>query len=327
VRIEFTVQGIFLPDLDLWLDPTGDCRRAWISHAHRDHAAGTHREVYATAETAELYRIRYRGAPAMPQFQTVPYGLPWQLGGARVTAYPAAHILGAAQLLIEWRGERLLYTGDIKLRTPLCGRQTELVQADRLIIESTFGLPIFHFLDREEARRRILAFARGCLEEGLTPVFLAYELGRGQEVAHVLCEAGIPTAIDPPVARFLPVYAAAGFPAPGWTLFTGELKPECALVVAPRSGRIAALAGRKTLVAYVSGWAALDNARARTGAEELIPYSDHADFQELLELVQASGAREIDVVHGYSEAFARILTLGGRVARAPVRVGAAEVFY
>ena len=51
----------------------------------------------------------------------------------------------------------------------------------------------------------------------------------------------------------------------------------------------------------------LDNARARSGAEELIPYSDHADFGELLQLVERSKAKRVDVVHGYTEAFARIL--------------------
>ncbi len=324
MRVEFTDQGIRLPDLDLWLDPTGDCRRAWISHAHRDHAAGLHGEVFGTEETLECYRIRYQGASALPAFHPVGYGQPWELGGARLTAYPSAHVLGAAQLLIEWRGRRILYTGDVKRRAPLCGRLTESVPADRLIVESTFGLPIFHFLEAEQARRRIVAFARACLAEGLTPVFLAHELGRGQEVAHVLCEAGVPTAVHPSAARFLPLYAAAGFPAPGWRPLEGEPPEGCALVTPARFLRSVAARGRKWRTAYVSGWAALDNARARTGAEELIPYSDHADFHELLELVEASGAREIDVVHGYAEAFARILTLRGRVARAPRRTPFSE---
>ena len=47
--------------------------------------------------------------------------------GATLTAYPASHILGAAQLLIEYRGERIVYTGDIKLREPICGATTEIV--------------------------------------------------------------------------------------------------------------------------------------------------------------------------------------------------------
>jgi hypothetical protein len=37
----------------------------------------------------------------------------------------------------------------------------------------------------------------------------------------------------------------------------------------------------------------------------------------LLELVRASGAREVDVVHGYAEAFARILNERSIIARAP----------
>ncbi|MBX5494587.1 MAG: hypothetical protein IRZ15_04565 [Bryobacteraceae bacterium] len=36
-----------------------------------------------------------------------------------------------------------------------------------------------------------------------------------------------------------------------------------------------------------------------------------------MELVERSEAREIDVIHGYTEPFARILQLRGRIARAP----------
>ena len=49
----------------------------------------------------------------------------------------------------------------------------------------------------------------------------------------------------------------------------------------------------------------------------MIPYSDHADFEELLALVEASGARQVDVVHGYTEVFAHILRERGLDARAP----------
>ncbi|MCS7316081.1 MAG: hypothetical protein RMI94_06310 [Bryobacterales bacterium] len=319
MRVEFTGQGIYLADLDLWLDPHHRQRRAWISHAHRDHAGAVHEEVYATAETLALYRIQHGGALEGAALRAVPFGQSWELCGARLTAYPAAHVLGAAQLLVQWRGLRLLYTGDVKLLPPLCGRPTETVRADRLIVESTFGLPIFHFLTREQARERIVAFARCALEEGRCPVLLAHELGRAQEVAHVLCQAGVPVAVHPAAARYLPVYAEAGFPMPGWDEWNGSALPEAALVLPPRFRASVQLPRRRVRIAYVSGWAALDNARARTGAEELIPYSDHAGFEELLELVEATGAREVDVVHGYTGAFARILTLRGKLARAPER--------
>ena len=314
--IDFTPRGIHLPGIGLWLDPLSDCEMAWVSHGHRDHARGRHGWVLATPETLAIYKIRY-GEELSPatRFEPLQYGQSFELRGARLTAYPAGHILGSAQLLIESNSQRILYTGDIKRLPPLRGALTQVIGCHRLIIESTFGLPIFHFLPREEARARMVRFARECLDQKVTPVFLAHPLGRGQEVLEVLCEAGIPAAVDESIARFIPLYEASGFSFPGWTLYPGA---EGARVVAHGFQRVLQASGRSHRIAYVSGWAALDNARARTSAEELIPYSDHAAFEELLALVRESGAQQVEVVHGYAEAFARLLRQAGWQARAPL---------
>jgi hypothetical protein len=89
-----------------------------------------------------------------------------------------------------------------------------------------------------------------------------------------------------------------------------------ALVVTVSMRRILEAGGRNLRVAYVSGWAALANARARVGAEELIPYSDHGDFTELVEVIARSGARRVDLVHGYTAPFAHILRQRGIDAHA-----------
>jgi Cft2 family RNA processing exonuclease len=313
--VRFLPHGIFLPQLDLWLDPTEDCATAWISHGHSDHARGSHGRVFATPDTLRICRARL--PENTPEARPVEYGVPWELGPARLTAYAASHIVGAAQLLIEFEGERLLYTGDIKLRPPLCGLGTQVVGCDRLIIESTFGLPIYRFLSREGARERMVAFARETLELGSIPAFIGYSLGRGQEIVHVLCEADIPTAVHGSIARIIPIYEAAGYAFPGWIPYQSSDAGGKALVTVPSFRNILEASGKLYRIAYVSGWAALDNARARVGAEELIPYSDHADFEELLALVDATGAHEVDVVHGYTELFAHILTERGIQARAP----------
>jgi Cft2 family RNA processing exonuclease len=321
VHIEYTEEGICLPEINLWLDPRADrCARAWISHAHSDHAYGRHCTIIGTPLTLELYRMRWPEDHELPQtFTPLGPGESLEVEGARLTCYPAGHILGAAQLLVEFQGERVLYTGDIKLQEPLCGQRTQPVACDRLIIESTFGLPIYHFLSREEARERILHFARESFDEGTVPVFLGYPLGRGQEIANVLCEAGIATAIHGAIARYLPVYERAGFHFRGAVPYDNRATPGRALLVPPEFRRQIEASGKKYRVAYVSGWAALDNARARSGAEELIPYSDHGGFEELMELVRHSDARQVDVVHGYTEPFARILRLHGIKADAPER--------
>ena len=323
MEVRYTEHGIHLPAIDLWLDPDRDCEAAWFSHAHADHARGRHRLVLGTPETLGIYRLRNPDAGGARE--AVAHGATFERAGARLTALPASHILGAAQLLVEHEGERLVYTGDIKLRPPLCGTATEIVPCDRLIVESTFGLPIFHLLGREEARQRIVAFASGCLEAGEIPVFLGYALGRGQEIAWVLCEAGIPTMVHGSIGRLVPFYEAAGYAFPGLEPYERGRTAGRALVVVPSFRNVLAASGKGYRFAYVSGWAAMANARARTGAEELIPWSDHADFDELLEIVERSEASRIDVVHGYAEAFARILRQRGHAAEAPREAAARTV--
>lgn len=312
MQVEARPNGVLLPEIDLWLDSREPCAATWISHAHSDHAQSAHGRVFATPATLSLYQKRVELSRAASEGLTpLDYGESMEWNGARLMALRGAHIVGAAQLLVEYRGERLIYTGDIKLRAPLCGATTEVCTCDRLIIESTFGLPVFHFLDREEARRRIVAFAEECLAEGSNPAFLGYALGRGQEIVYALRQAGIPTAVHGAIARFLPFYAEHGYDAAGWEPYeSGETKGK-ALVVVPGMRKFLEASSRDVRIAYVSGWAALSNARTRSGAEYLVPYSDHADFEELLEIVTRSGARQVDVVHGYTEAFAHILRQRG----------------
>lgn len=324
MEVRYTEAGIHLPAIDLWLDPAEEREAAWISHAHADHARGRHGALFGTPETLAIHALR-SGDAARTGHVPLRHGETIHLRGARLTALPASHILGAAQLLVEHGGERLVYTGDIKLRPPLCGTPTELVPCDHLIVESTFGLPIFHLLERDEARQRIVGFARACLDEGETPVFLGYALGRGQEIAHVLCAAGIPTAVHGSIARLVPFYEASGWTFPGLERYERERTAGRALVVVPSFRNALAASGRRFRFAWVSGWASLANARARMGVEELIPWSDHADFDELLAIVEGSGARRVDVVHGYAEAFARILRQRGVDARAPREASAPTV--
>lgn len=324
MQVEFHPNGIFLPEINLWLDKTEPCAATWISHGHSDHARSCHAKVIGTSTTLRIYRMRLR----LTENETRPEELPLEFGeslewnGARLTAFPASHILGAAQLLVEYRNERLVYTGDIKLRRPLCGQQTQTVPCDRLIIESTFGLPIYRLLDRDDATERIVSFAKACLQEGSTPAFVGYPLGRGQEIVSVLCGAGLPTAVHGAIARFIPVYQESGHQFPGWEPYETRATAGKALVVVPSHGNVLEASGKNIRFAYVSGWAALDNARSRSGAERLIPYSDHADFGELLALVEQSTPKHVDVVHGYTVPFAKILRRRGYSAAAPQQASA-----
>lgn len=315
MRVDCKPDGIHLPAIDLWLDPRVPVPAAWLSHAHSDHARGLHQTAIATTLTAQLYRHRWPLPPGAQQ-NLIPLdpGQSIEWNGATLTARRAAHILGAAQLLIEFEGERLVYTGDIKRKSPICGWHTEPTPCDHLIIESTFGLPIYRFLDVRPAQDRIAAFARECLAAGQTPIFQGYGLGRGQEIAHTLALHQIPCKIHQSIAGLIPYFEAAGYVFPSETdngaiLLTPGLDPKL-----PNSK-----------AALVSGWAALDNARARSNADVLIPYSDHAGFDELLTLIEECQPARIDVVHGYAEPFARILRNRGWNANAALTATEAQI--
>lgn len=303
---QLLADGIYLPELDLWLDPQVAKPAAWISHAHSDHARGLHAQVLATPETLHLYRVRWPADPAKPQtLQALAYGQPFEFRGALLTAFPAGHIRGAAQLLVEHHGHCLVYTGDIKLREPLCGATAQIPECDTLIIESTFGLPIYRFLEHEAARDAIVRFAQHCLATNATPVFLGYALGRGQEIAQALGQAGIPIMLHGAIARMTTAYEELGVAIPGWRAYERAQTKGHALVWLPGNALPPDL--RNARVAAVSGWASLHNARARYDAEELIPYSDHADFGELEAIVRASRARRVYTTHGYVAPLARLL--------------------
>ena len=317
MEIAFRPEGIHLPALNLWLDPRMPVESAWLSHGHSDHARGLHGTAIATRITMAIYRHRWPLPEGKQQEMLVlDPGQTLEWLGARLTACRASHILGAAQLLIEYEGERVVYTGDIKRRLPICGWPTEMPPCDRLIIESTFGLPIYQFVEEHVARERIANFARETIADGKTPVFLGYGLGRGQEIVYSLTQAGIPCGVHGAIAGLIPYYEAEGYSFPGWERYERQKVEDRALVVTPGMQNTLAVPPARMRLALVSGWAALDNARARSGADVLIPYSDHGSFGELLQMVEESGARRIDTVHGYVQPLARILRQRGHDAEA-----------
>ena len=144
VNCVFTSHGIHVPAIDLWLDSLEPVATNWISHSHRDHAQPGHGRVWATPQTMRMYLTRSPEASGS-LLREVELRESWEWNGARLTAYPAGHILGAAQLLIEFAGERLVYTGDIKLRPPMLGEAAEALECDQLTIESTLDFPSITF--------------------------------------------------------------------------------------------------------------------------------------------------------------------------------------
>jgi len=318
--LEARPEGLYAPAFEAFLDPPSAAERAIVSHAHADHAAPGHGEVLATPETIALYRRRN------PDWQgegcEIEYGDPFAGNGATLTLVPSGHILGGAQVFFEGGEKSLLYTGDFKRSRGRTSTPAEARRADVLLTESTFGLPVFRFPPRAALEERLIAACREAVARGAVPVVLAYALGKSQEAAAVLTEAGIPTVLHGAAWKLLPEYEAAGHHFPLSRAYeTGPPRPGEALIVPPHCARTPIVQKLKSRsVLYASGWAIRAASRADFDADVLLLLSDHADFEELLAHVAAVAPRRVITMHGYERDFARILSGRGVEAHALAHV-------
>lgn len=290
---------------------------AVLSHGHADHARALAGRTYATPETVAIVRARL----GETEFVTRGWDEPFEIRGAGTTArlrfLPSGHVLGGALVLVEAGGTRLLYTGDAKLHRSVTCPPAELPAADSLVIEATFGLPVFRFPPVEELRARLVHEAQGALADGEIPVFLGYALGKGPEIAKVLQDAGIPVALHGAVYRMVEIYRSFGVEYPDAVPYERGKLDGRALIVPPstRNHPMPAAIKRKRVIA-VTGWALLDASYDRYGADALVPLSDHADYDQLLQIVERSGARQVRTTHGYAASLAHVLARRGLDAEA-----------
>jgi DNA ligase-1 len=306
-----TRPALYLPGPGLFLDPRWEQDFAFVSHAHADHFA-RHKRVLCSPETGHLLKRRFRLSEE--QLQMLPYNEDLEIAGYQLRLLPAGHIFGSAMLHVtrNSNGISLLYTGDYKLRSSLTSEDAQLLPADTLIMETTFGLPHYHFPPREKVVDDILHFVRSTFDEGDQPILLGYSLGKAQEALAILHHHGIPAIAHRTVHEMSVACHEAGLKIPPPPKYKGEI-PEGHVLVAPpnavRSKRIRAISNRR--VAMLSGWALNPSARYRYQTDAAFPLSDHADYPELLETVQKVNPRRVLTLHGSTREFASVLRSKG----------------
>jgi putative mRNA 3-end processing factor len=181
-----------------------------------------------------------------------------------------------------------------------------------LLMESTFGLPRYVFPPKDEVLASIRRFVDDALDDGVTPVLLAYSLGKAQEALKHFGELGYPCRAHPAVHEVNEVYEAQGVPLPNVRLLGPEGPGPGEVVVAPpqlgRASAVSRIPRRRTAV--LTGWA-IDGARWFRGVDASFPLSDHADFPSLLRYARDTGASRVFTMHGHAEELAGSLRREG----------------
>ncbi|MDZ7373823.1 MAG: MBL fold metallo-hydrolase [candidate division KSB1 bacterium] len=290
-------RGIRIAGTRLHLDAHRIVEFSFVSHGHTDHLHN-HRKILATPATARFHQLRGRKSEVVQ----ADYHEPLEIEGMYVELLPSGHILGAAQIFVERSGESLLYTGDFKTRPSAMCDPVEVRHADVLVVECTYGRPEYRFASTEDLVERLAHFVESCHRWGEVPVVLGYALGKAQEAVYWLNRLGQKVFVWPEVAAVCSVYREFGRDPGPYDLWTGGPIGEGVVVAPPHALRRPVL---RTLGSFrsilLSGWAVDPGVRYRFGVDEAIPFSDHADFDELLEFVRRVQPRKVFTTHGFDD--------------------------
>lgn len=291
-------------ETSLWLDCSPkNGGISLITHAHFDHSPNRLSGIITTPETASILKLFRSGDVD----GTIRYGEKLKIGELSITAYPSGHVFGSSQYLIEHGMEAIAYTGDLNTYDSVILNGAEIIKSDTLIIEATYGSPRYLFPRREDLYAEIIKWILWTIREGRIPAFKVYALGKAQEIIGIVNSyLNIPVVTSWMVSKitekhrdhglkldYLPINSREGIEA-----FN---QGECIYIA---SRRQTPPSRRRFRWAVATGWALHYKASSYDAA---FPLSGHADFLGLLDYVRESGAKNVYVIHGFAEGFAKYL--------------------
>ena len=251
--------------------------------------------------------------------ETAAYGETVYVNGVAVSLHPAGHVLGSAQVRVEHGGAVWVVSGDYKVEPDATCAPFEPVPCHAFVSESTFGLPIYRWPAQADVFDDVRAWWRSNQEAGRASVLFAYALGKAQRLIAGLGNDVGPIITHGAVEAINRAYRATGVALPE-TSYASDAKGtdwSRALIVAPPSAQGTPWLRRfgASSTAFASGWMRIRGARRRRSVDRGFVLSDHADWPGLLSAIDATGAEQVWLTHGYTAVVSRWLREQGRDAR------------
>ncbi len=310
--LRFTKSGIYCPQAAIYIDPWRKVDKAIITHAHADHARPGMAAYLAHSDSEHLLRSRLGNNISI---QSMDYAEELSINGVRISLYPAGHIPGSAQVKLTYKDETWVVSGDYKTEDDALSPAFEAVKCDHFITESTFGLPVYRWPRQEDTYRQINEWWRKNLEAEKHSILYAYSLGKAQRVLQGLDENIGKIVVHPTVLELNQCLERSGYSLKQVSSIADieVTKDEKLFIIAPPGA-----AGGKWLnkfkkrsTAFASGWMAVRGQRRRMNTDKGFVMSDHADWDGLNQAVEATGAENIYVTHGYADTFSKWLVEKG----------------
>jgi putative mRNA 3-end processing factor len=309
-------EGLYCVPGGFYIDPWRPVERAVVTHGHGDHARPGNAHYLCAAPGIGILRARLGDITV----QGLAYGEVLEHNGVRLSLHPAGHVLGSAQVRMEYQGEVWVASGDYKVEPDATCAPFEPVRCHCFITESTFGLPIYRWQPQQKIFDDMNAWWRRNAQQGRCSVMLCYAFGKAQRILSGLDPAIGPIVCHGAVEPLNRVYRAGGIALPP-TVMVGEVDKAAlrqSLVLAPPSAAGSPWIRRfgDFSDAFASGWMLLRGARRRRAVDRGFVLSDHADWPGLMQAIRATGAQRVIVTHGSIPVMVRWLCQNGYDAKA-----------
>lgn len=310
--LKFTNKGIFCDPGGFYIDPWKPVDKAIITHGHADHARWGMKQYLCHYLTVPILKSRI-GVDI--HVQGVEYNEPLVINGVKISLHPAGHIIGSAQIRLEYKGRVTVISGDYKLQDDGLSTPFELVRCHEFISESTFGLPIYNWMSVTKQNEQLRNWVQQNQANGRTSVMVGYALGKAQRIMKAL-EGVAPLNVHFAVAKLNQAYESAGVQLPAYNVvnFQEGLKHlDKGIVIVPPSlldsNVIRKIPNKAD--AICSGWMQVRGARRWRSADAGFAMSDHADWNGLLLAIRTTGAEKVYVTHGQTAVFTKYLNESG----------------
>jgi len=306
--LEFRPSGIFCKPGQFYIDPWLPVDKALITHGHADHARWGMKSYLCHHYTVPILQSRIS---ADINVQGVGYNEPIYINGVKVTFHPAGHIIGSAQIRLEYKGKVTVVTGDYKLQNDGISTPFESVKCHELITESTFGLPIYNWSPVEILNEQIQQWALDNIKQGKTPIFIGYSLGKAQRLLQALKDVA-PIHVHYSIDKLNKAYQSLGIDLAPYAIadLKADLKTlQNKIIILPPSlvDNVTVKKIPHQVYAICSGWMQVRGARRWRSADAGFAISDHADWKDLLTAIKSSEAEKVFVTHGQTHVLSKYL--------------------
>lgn len=306
--IQFRSEGIYCIPGNFYIDPWKPVDMAIITHGHADHARWGMKRYLCHHFTVPILKSRISEDI---QIQGISYNEIIRINEVKVSLHPAGHIIGSAQVRLEYKGKVVVISGDYKLQDDGLSTPFESVKCHEFVTESTFGLPIYQWKTVQQQNKELQDWVIYNKRNSRTSVFVGYSLGKAQRIMKAIEGLGsIYTHYS--IHKLNEAYKSVGIHLPEYQVvdFREDVKYlNQGIVIVPPSLVDTSLMRKIPNMAYAlcSGWMTVRGARRWRSADAGFAISDHADWSDLLHVIKSSEANKVYVTHGQTAVFSRYL--------------------